>query len=665
MNNKSLQTNPEPGSVSIFSRLYLFLARRAYSVIIFMALFCTLAVKLFHSNRMGLLGDYFSWIAADVAVLISVEIIFAVLCFLFPRKRVILTVTIIAAVICTWSVVNASWLVRTGTQVLPQVLWPLVRDPVNSFTIIGANLAKMPIAAVAILGPSAIALGFFFSVLANLKLPQYNRRRFMNRIALCIAVVVIASMARFTACKVGSSQPVMAGLNYNCQLRAVTNFFSRSDRLARAEIANAKRKIPSAGQLQISLIEPNLPAANYNVVIVVLEGVQYRYTSLADRQANLTPYLASLASGGAEFTNMRSSLTHTTKTLFSILTGRAPSGSQDLTEAVPAIKPYASLATILKDKLNFRTAFFQSAKGNFECRPGLVSNLGFEKFWAREDLNAPNAFVGYLGCDEFAMLDPIAEWLNSDSSKNFLLTVMLSVTHDPYEVPEWFGESAKEPSARYEQTILYTDKFIAAFDRMLGDLNLSGNTIFCIVGDHGEAFGEHSFLGHERIVFDEVLRVPFCLRAPGLIAPGVKIYQPTSSIDVTPTLLGLLGFDANGAGFDGANAISNLPLDRKVYFSGWMRQSPTGFVQGTQKFIYNPANKIVSVYDLAVDPLELVQLELGQSEAEKIAADIIGWRRSSIFKPDQKPSGKTTLFEDWLCRWSNRICSAKYRPTAK
>ncbi|MCK5225659.1 MAG: sulfatase-like hydrolase/transferase [Planctomycetes bacterium] len=624
-----------------------------------------MAVKLFHSNRMGLLGDYFSWIAADVAVLISVEIIFAVLCFLFPRKRVILTVTIIAAVICTWSVVNASWLVRTGTQVLPQVLWPLVRDPVNSFTIIGANLAKMPIAAVAILGPSAIALGFFFSVLANLKLPQYNRRRFMNRIALCIAVVVIASMARFTACKVGSSQPVMAGLNYNCQLRAVTNFFSRSDRLARAEIANAKRKIPSAGQLQISLIEPNSPAANYNVVIVVLEGVQYRYTSLADRQANLTPYLASLASGGAEFTNMRSSLTHTTKTLFSILTGRAPSGSQDLTEAVPAIKPYASLATILKDKLNFRTAFFQSAKGNFECRPGLVSNLGFEKFWAREDLNAPNAFVGYLGCDEFAMLDPIAEWLNSDSSKNFLLTVMLSVTHDPYEVPEWFGESAKEPSARYEQTILYTDKFIAAFDRMLGDLNLSGNTIFCIVGDHGEAFGEHSFLGHERIVFDEVLRVPFCLRAPGLIAPGVKIYQPTSSIDVTPTLLGLLGFDANGAGFDGANAISNLPLDRKVYFSGWMRQSPTGFVQGTQKFIYNPANKIVSVYDLAVDPLELVQLELGQSEAEKIAADIIGWRRSSIFKPDQKPSGKTTLFEDWLCRWSNRICSAKYRPTAK
>jgi phosphoglycerol transferase MdoB-like AlkP superfamily enzyme len=47
--------------------------------------------------------------------------------------------------------------------------------------------------------------------------------------------------------------------------------------------------------------------------------------------------------------------------------------------------------------LNFRTAFFQSAKGSFEARPGLVYNLGFDKFWARDDLNDPNAFLGGQG----------------------------------------------------------------------------------------------------------------------------------------------------------------------------------------------------------------------------------------------------------------------------
>ena len=68
---------------------------------------------------------------------------------------------------------------------------------------------------------------------------------------------------------------------------------------------------------------------------------------------------------------------------------------------------------------------------------------------------------------------------------------------------------AKEPLERYQQSITYTDKFLAALDVELGNLGITDNTIFCVIGDHGEAFGEHGLLGHERIAFDEVLRVPF------------------------------------------------------------------------------------------------------------------------------------------------------------
>ena len=96
--------------------------------------------------------------------------------------------------------------------------------------------------------------------------------------------------------------------------------------------------------------------------MVVLEGVQYKYTSLADTKSDLTPYLAKLAAQGVEFSNMRSTLTHTTKALFALLGGRYPSASQDVVEAVPAISPYGGLATILADKVGYRTAFFQSAR---------------------------------------------------------------------------------------------------------------------------------------------------------------------------------------------------------------------------------------------------------------------------------------------------------------
>jgi phosphoglycerol transferase MdoB-like AlkP superfamily enzyme len=387
--------------------------------------------------------------------------------------------------------------------------------------------------------------------------------------------------------------------------------------------------------------------------------VQYKYTSLSDKQSGLTPYLASLAQQSVEFTNARSSLTHTTKVLFTLLTGRFPSVSQDIAETVPVEKPYASLPTILKQNADFRTAFFQSAKGNFEARPGLVHNLGFDNFWAREDLNDTTSFLGYLGCDEFAMLAPIVDWIKDDDNRPFFMTLMLSVTHDPYVVPRWFAEPAKEPLARYKQAIFYTDKFLAALDVELAKLNLTDKTILCIIGDHGEAFGEHGLLGHERIPFDENLRIPFCLRAPFLIQSGIKVTQPVSSIDLAPTLLALLGFDTQAAGFDGINALGSIPDDRRVYFSGWLSESPAGFVKANRKFIYYPVNKAVSVCDLSVDLLELAPAELPQQQRSEITDCIINWRKGTIFLIDQQRIGKKTLFDNWLCRWNNRIASVR------
>jgi glucan phosphoethanolaminetransferase (alkaline phosphatase superfamily) len=649
------------GKLFLPGRLHGLLAPRAYSVIMFGALLCTLAAKLFHAWRMALVNEYVSWILADVAVLLGIEAVLSLVCFRWPRRWVIRTACVFAAVVCTWSVMSAGWLIRTGTQILPTVLLPLFRDPLNALGIIGVNLAKMPVAAVILLAPSAVALTFFFFVLAKPQPPDYNRRIFAGRIITSVVIVVTALLVRGAVAGQTSAQIVSEGLRYNCQLRAVTSFLlSDSGRRARADLAGAKRKIPALDQIEI--VRSQKPQQiNYNVVIVVLEGIQYRYTSLYSEENNLTPYLATLAKQGVEFVNARSTLTHTTKVLFSLLTGRFPSVSQDIAEAVPAAKPYAGLAAILKQNLNFRTAFFQSAKGNFESRPGLVYNLGFEKFWARDDLNDPNNFLGYLACDEFSMLKPIVEWIKAGNAP-FLLTILCSVTHDPYEVPEWYATPAKEPEERYRQAVSYTDKFLAALDVELTKLNLADKTVFCVIGDHGEAFGEHGLLGHERIAFEEVLRIPFCLRAPFLVQPATRVTQAVSSVDLPPTLLALFGFAAGGAGFDGHNVLGYIPDDRKVYFSGWLRQSPTGFVKANRKFIYYPTTEMVSVYDLDADPFESVRIELSEQQAEEITDDIVNWQKNSIFRLNQQRTGKKMIFDSWLCRWNNRVASAKYRP---
>ncbi len=646
-------TDKVRGLLSI-RRLYNLLAPHAYSVIIFGALFCTLVVKLFHSWRYGLLNDYLGWVLADISFLLLVEVILALVCFRWPKRWVLRTSTTIAAVVCTWSVMNAGWLIRTGTQILPRVLLPLIRAPLHTLFIIGVNLTKMPKASIVLLGPSAIALTFFLFVLANPLPPEYNRKRFFSRIFVSVVIIVISIMARGTVFKRGTPQVASLGLHYNCHLRALMSVIVSDYRLSE----QPERRIPTLDQLMIMRKPQRL---NHNIVVVILEGIQYRYTSLADKRNNLTPYLATLAKQGVEFSNARSSITHTTKALFVLLTGLFSSASQDVAETVPVLKPYAGIVTILRDKLDYRTAFFQSAMGNFESRPGLVYNLGFEKFWARDDLNDPNSYLGYLACDEFSILKPITKWIKSNE-RPFFLTILCSVTHDPYEVPEWFETPAREPIERYRQSILYTDKFLAALDVELARLNLTDKTIFCVIGDHGEAFGEHGQSGHALIAFDEVLRIPFCLRAPFLVEAGVKVTEPVSSVDLTPTLLGLLGFETETVGFDGVNVLGSIPEGRKVYFSGWMQEGPAGFVQGERKFVYNPADRTACVYDIGADPLELVRLELPEQQFQTIVDEIVSWRKDTIFWLDRQRNGKKVLFNRWLCRWTDRVCSAKYRP---
>jgi lipoteichoic acid synthase len=649
MVSQSLQSCTK-GRVEILSRLRDFLAPRAYSVIMMGALSCTLVVKFFHSWRYGLLDEYPGWVMADLAVLLAIEAVLAIICYRWPIKIVVRSATIIAAVVCTWSVMNAGWLIRTGTQILPRVLLSLFRAPLNSLYIVAVNLATMPAVAVILFVPSAVALTFFFFVLARPRLPVYDRRRFMARIIISFIIVTTAVIARPAIARRGSSQIGSVGLRYNCQLRAVMSLVLPDYR----RLPDPKRRIPTYEQLNIKMEQK----VRQNIVLVVLEGVQYQYTSLADEKNNLTPYLLSLARQGIRFSNARSTLTHTTKALFALLTGRFPSASQDIAETVPASVHYASMATILSGALGYRTAFFQSAMGSFESRPGLVYNLGFEDFWAREDSDDPNSYLGYLACDEFSMLEPVAGWIKSQKQP-FFLTILCSVTHDPYEIPSWFGTPAKDSLERYKQSIAYTDKFLAALDVEFGSLGIADNTIFCVIGDHGEGFGEHGLLGHERIAFDEVLRIPFCLRSPLLVRTGIERKEPVSSIDLAPTLLGLLGFDTQSIGFDGLDVFKTIPEDRRLYFTGWMQEGPAGFIRGNQKFIYNPTNKTTCMYDLAADPKEQNRMELPQQEADKTSNEIVTWRKNTIFQIDQQKTGKKKLYDNWLCRWTDQVASTK------
>ncbi|OHB48543.1 MAG: hypothetical protein A2Y10_13450 [Planctomycetes bacterium GWF2_41_51] len=647
--------NPS-SKISPYKSFFAFITARSAGIIVAAALFCTLSAKLYWAFHINQLRNWPDWIIADIFVFSFSEMFIALVYYFWHKKTAVRLMLLFAASICTWSVLNAGWLIATGTQALPAVIAPLFYDPLGRFSIVGHHLAERPIAAFALLGPSAVALAFFFYVIAKPVVPQIEKKHIRARMIFYASFFFIASIF---AIFIGDKKtPALAELRYNSQLKAVKSLFYRNPSRRNIAEFSDSNEMPFAALKPITL-EHKKYAGKYNIVLVVLEGVSPLQTNFCDGSADV-PFLKKLAKNGVNFTNCHTVATHTTKALFAIHTGIYPSVSQDYIEAAVAPAPCRSIVTTLKDSANYKTAFFQSAKGSFEARPGLVHNLGFDKFFARDDITDSNTYLGYLAADEFALIPPIEDWIKN-SDQPFFLTVLCSATHDPYEIPEHYIDNEinndSKPLQRYSRLLEYTDSFIEELYKKIISHVDKDDLIFCVVGDHGEAFGQHSRFGHARIPYEEAMKV-FWIMSGDKIKRGKKIDLPVSNLDVTPTILSMLGFDISDASFDGLNILQKKTNERKIYFSTWMSNGPAGFVTDNRKIIYDPTNQQIIEYDLSTDPLEQNGLFLQPKKSESAAKNvelINAWqsRNFHIFHKDDTEKYQR-IFDNWLCQTATR-----------
>jgi arylsulfatase A-like enzyme len=118
--------------------------------------------------------------------------------------------------------------------------------------------------------------------------------------------------------------------------------------------------------------------------------------------------------------------------------------------------------------------------------------------------------------------------------QRLFLWVHLFEPHEPYEAhTEWpLGDRDID---RY-------DAEIAAADAGLGGIvdavrARRPGAVVIVAADHGEEFLEHGGRYHGTTVYDEQVRVPLVISAPGLLVPR-RVPAPVQLVDVLPTVLG-------------------------------------------------------------------------------------------------------------------------------
>jgi arylsulfatase A-like enzyme len=156
--------------------------------------------------------------------------------------------------------------------------------------------------------------------------------------------------------------------------------------------------------------------------------------------------------------------------------------------------------------------------------------------------------------------------------------------------------------ALYDQGIRYTDYWIGQLADGLAARGLLDSTVLVVTADHGEEFGEHGQLEHSHTFFEEVMRIPLVIVAPG--AGGVVTAQ-VGLVDLFPTLLDLLAVPHDGPvqGVSLRPALDGKPLpEREMVGEASQVAGLRALRTPAAKYIAGPDTE--HLFDLRSDPHE-------------------------------------------------------------
>jgi len=348
-------------------------------------------------------------------------------------------------------------------------------------------------------------------------------------------------------------------------------------------------------------------AVKWNVLLITLDTTRADRLGAYGCRTAQTPNLDRLAAEGVLFENAHSSVPLTLPSHSALFSGRYPianrvrnNGNYFLPESE------VTLAELLRDR-GYDTRAVVAA---FVLLSKFGVNQGFAVY--DDSLDTHEMIRNYKSEIPAELVhEKFSAWLGANDGRPFFYWVHFYDPHTPYRPPAEFARRFPTgPLGLYDAEIAYMDLWVG---RVLGSLRERGlleHTLVVVAGDHGEAFGEHGEQGHGIFCYEETLRVPLIVHAPGRFQPR-RVAARVGLVDVMPTILEALGVKPPPA----IQGRSLVPLlgghaeqeEPAYYFESLygleeMNWAPlTGLLQRDYKYLSLPEAEL---YDLAADPGE-------------------------------------------------------------
>ena len=223
----------------------------------------------------------------------------------------------------------------------------------------------------------------------------------------------------------------------------------------------------------------------------------------------------------------------------------------------------------------------------------------------------------------------------TDSSKRFGIVTAPQTKVNYNDIPQWVRKQRyswhgvdymyhgaivfDDFYRQYLETLQAVDESVERVMNWVKEQGLANNTMIVYMGDNGFSFGEHGLID-KRHAYEESMRVPLLLWAPGMIRPQSIMEQVIMNVDLAPTFLEIAGLKppSHMQGFSFASILKGKSTSWKrdkvfyeYYWEAAFPQTPTTFAIRTDRYkyiYYNGVWDINELFDLLLDPFEMNNL---------------------------------------------------------
>jgi phosphoglycerol transferase MdoB-like AlkP superfamily enzyme len=280
-----------------------------------------------------------------------------------------------------------------------------------------------------------------------------------------------------------------------------------------------------------------------NVLLFILESFSRCYVMPGDRWKARTPFFDSLLRKSIFFPNSFANGFSSNQGIVAILGGLPAFTDEPFFYSSYANTPLHSIGNILKDQ-GYNTNFFMGASRDHFGFGKFAHMAGLEHTYWRNDFDDERFYDGNWGIFDEPFLQYGAGVLSA-KPQPFLGVFFTISAHPPYTLPENARRQCTIPGQNDAQnSITYTDFAFSRFFASCRDKPWFRNTIFIFCADHFLDPDE----GRTHFSYLDFSTIPIFVYEPdrdtGEMRPTVA-----GQVDLTPTILDLLGYNGSYTGF--------------------------------------------------------------------------------------------------------------------